>query len=697
MIGTSAGREETRPSTPQDQRPGSGWKLRCSSRTAWPRIRFAIIVVCAFGFVTRPAGHAHAAPPDHAGIRFGVAHIDVMEHHLERQPDGPPLDIPGLGDAEHDRRYTLAREMGASLHRWSIYRELVERDRVYDWRVVDRIADRDARNGFDTLAVLQGPSDGMFEPVFLGDAGPTDDPLLAGQVNPANGWARFVESSALRYRPGGLRAAEARWPAGSGVRAWEIGNEPNLQQFWAGSPADYLRYLEVAYLVIRRSDADALIMHGGIGDDGNADAWYQEFLSAVTSRAALSPLPARYNHYFDRAAWHWYRQPALLATGPERAAAMLSKMGLPPKPIWVTETGVPVWPEHPGPCWDPASPGRATLDEQAGFIWQTFAEAAASGIETIIYFQFSDDCGNGPKSYDAFGLLRNVDGAHCWAEPVGMDRQCWKPELSRSGKPRPAFDAFQVAAAQLTGASLQSQTQSSRDGSRVITFERHPSSRITVAWTDRLVDVSIALPAAAERATLFHIEADGRLVEREITPSGATYPITLPKATNRNGIAGRPIMAGRPIVLVETGVGIKAPPARDRSGLAADREPPVLAMVEALPPRSPASFDLSIIAGDRDSGLAAFVVYVASGSEPPTRTEDWRPLGGPGLWNGDPQAGRIRVRFDGEAGQTYHFAAQVGDHAGYWTKAPTHPHATTMISALSRPRPRVKPVGRGYD
>jgi hypothetical protein len=254
-----------------------------------------------------------------------------------------------------------------------------------------------------------------------------------------------------------------------------------------------------------------------------------------------------------------------------------------------------------------------------------------------------------------------------------------------------------VAAAQLTGASLLSQTQSSRDGSRVIIFERHPSSRITVAWTDRLRDVSIALPAAAARATLFTIEADGRVVEREIAASGANYSITLPKATNRNGIGGRPIMAGRPIVLVETGVGIKASPARDPSGLGTDKEPPVLAMVEALPPRSPASFDLSIIAGDEDSGLAAFVVYVASGSKPPATAEDWRPLGGPGLWNGDPQAGRIRVRFDGEAGQTYHFAAQVGDHAGHWTPAPTQPQATTMISARSRPPPRVKPVGRGYD
>ncbi len=110
---------------------------------------------------------------------------------------------------------------------------------------------------------------------------------------------------------------------------------------------------------------------------------------------------------------------------------------------------MPVWSEHPGPCWDPSSPGRATTAEQAGFVWQALAEALAAGAENVFYFQLYDDCGNGAASYDAFGLVRNHVGNQCWAPP---GHGCWSLNPSLAGTPRPAFQALQVAARELNGA-----------------------------------------------------------------------------------------------------------------------------------------------------------------------------------------------------------------------------------------------------
>ena len=614
------------------------------------------------------------------GIRFGLAHVDVMELHLERQPDGPPLPRELQPPAEIARRYALASATGAAWHRWSLYRELVQTSGGYDWSVADGIAERDARAGLSSLVVLQGPSEGMQAPIFLNASGQAvDDPEQAAGPNPANGWASFVDGAAGRYHPGGSLSASRAWPEGAGVRAWEIGNEPNLRAFWPGSPADYARYLEVAYLVIHRRDPAAIVLHGGMGDDGNAEDWYGRFLAALVARAAESPLPARNGYYFDRAAWHWYRTPALLMTGPARARALVSAAGLPAKPIWVTETGLPVWSEYPGPCWDPGSPGRATTVEQAGFVWQTLAEAAANQVEVVVLFQLFDDCGNGPTSYDAFGLIRNPLGPQCWQPPE--QQPCWAADPATAGQPRPAYAAFQAAARQLTGATPRGEALGAGRGWRALVFDRQPDTRLTLAWSTRFASQSVDLPAQSGQAELLAIEADGSLSRRSLVASEGQYRLDLPGASNRNAIGGRGILDGRPLILVERPVSL----ARDVDRQVApvdgppDREPPLMAVVEALPARSPLRFDLSIAAADSGSGLATWLLFVASGPEPPRSAAAWRPLGGLGVWSAESAGGRLRVPFEGRPGRRYYFAAQAGDRAGNWTALPAYAQASTRL------------------
>jgi len=607
-----------------------------------------------------------------------------MDLHAVRLADKPPVDRETLAPDELADRYRKAAASGAGWHRWSFYWDLVERAGQLTWGVSDGIVARDVAHGLATLAVVQGmppgvkhlagAPEGIGAPIFLrADGGGTDDPAAAVKVNPANPWAGFVSAVVTRYRPGGDLARAKGWGASAGIRAWEIGNEPNLPAFWRGSAADYARYLEVGYLVIKRVDRRATVLHGGIADDGNAPAWYAQFADALKARAAASPLPVRYNYFFDKAAWHWYRSPSLLATGPERGRAILAARGIPPKPIWVTEAGLSVWSEHPGPCWDPASHGRATVAEQAGYVWQALAEGFASGVETIFYFQLYDDCGNGPASYDAFGLVRNHVSNQCWTQP---GQGCWSLDTAQAGAPRPAYEAFRVAARELAGARFARQVPAAA-GWRQIVFAR-PGARVTVAWSTRSGDLAVPLDAAGEAATVYGLDSAGNVVGRRVAAVGGRLGLTLSGITNHNGIGGRPIMAGRPVVVVEGSAVTGGEGGSPATG--PDTAPPVLAVVAPLPPVSPAKFELTVVAGDEGTGLAAFVVYAAEGATPPRVAEDWVPIGGLRVWPGGPIAGQIRVPFEGKPGRTYFFAAQAADRAGHWTALPPYAQAATRVA-----------------
>jgi hypothetical protein len=640
--------------------------------------------------------------------RLGLVHVDLMDLHAVRLPDRPPEDRETLPAEQVAERYRRAVESGVGWHRWSVYWDLVERAGTDTWGVTDGIVARDVAHGLATLAVLQGnqPSavhlvgapEKLGEPAFLrADGAPTDDPAEAAQPNPANRWARFVAAVVGRYRPGGELARLRGWAAGVGVRAWQIGNEPNLPGFWRGTPAEYARLLEVAALVIEWLDPGATVVHGGIADDGNAAAWYGQFLDALLARAAVSPLPARYGYYFDKVAWHWYRAPSYLATSPATARALLAARKLPERPLWVTELGVPVGSEAPGPCWDRASPGRVTTAEQAGFVWQGLAEALAAGAENVFFFQLYDDCGNGPTSYDAFGLVRNHTGNRCWTPP---DQGCWNLDATPPGSPRPAFAALQTAARQLAGARPAGGVAAigGAAGTRGVVFRRPDGARVTVAWAIRGGEQGAAVGAAGAAATAYTLDEAGQVVALPLGASGGRLGLRLPGVTNQNHLAGRPIMAGRPVILVEGGraggpIQVAPPagaaPAGGEAGAAAarapaparpaDRKPPSFAQLFTLPATSPPLVVLTVVAADEDGRLGAVELYGRRGIGSAGAPGEWQRLIPETAWPGSPRTGQLQLPFVGRAGERWSFAVRVRDVAGNWTALPTAAQASTRL------------------
>lgn len=659
---------------------------------------------------------------------FGLAHVDLMDLHIERRPDGGivPRELLPAGDLAD--RYRKAADSGATWNRWSLYWDMVERSGgTYLWGEADAIVERDRASGLSTLAILQGtpgfhagaadtgtvgspafalpgfaagdrapqaldfdhfgahpwprdaygggadpsgldsaPPRGLDLPIFL-DAGGrgTDDPAAARGINPSNPWARFVDAAVERYRPGGQLARERGWAQGQGVRAWEVGNEPNLTHFWSGTPAQFARYLEVAYLVIEWRDPQAIVVHGGIADASGAEAWYLQFLDALIARSRQTPLVARHGYYFDKAGWHWYVYPSLLVTGPARARGYLAAKGLPAKPIWVTEMGVPIWSEHPGPCWDPTSPWRATEVEQAGYIMQSFAEAIASAVENTIFFQLYDDCGNGPASYDAFGIVRNHASNQCWSPPAGEGRSCWRLDPAKAGRPRSGHAAFALMARELAGAELLWRPAREANFTQRLLFYRPPDLRLQVVWNLLRAEQTSEIFATGPEATRYRLQADGSIVQDILPAQAGKYSLAVPGATNRNNPgSGSSVMAGRPILLVER-----------------DTAAPFRALVQTLPEGSPPQFELVVDAADGGTGVGSFELFFAAGAAP-ALPADWQRLGGTRPWTADPLSGQVRVAFSGQPGQSYHFAARAADRAGNWNPLPGAVQASTRIEGV---------------
>ncbi|MCB9175641.1 MAG: hypothetical protein H6648_00670 [Caldilineae bacterium] len=663
----------------------------------------------------RPAAALQQGPVETLPA-FGLAHVDLMDLHASRRPDGGIERSERLPAADLSDRYGKAAAAGSGWNRWSLYWDMIETTPgAYDWQVSDGIVQRDRAAGLRTLAILQGtpgfhstilagqsavrpamtpvaghgrsallrgpdpfglrsgleaepplrpeaaPPSGLDRPIFIGAAGTTDDPALALRVNPDHPWARFVAASVTRYGPGGELARAMGWPSDSGVRTWEIGNEPNLAHFWSGSPAQFARYLEVAYLVIHWIDPGAIVLHGGIADDASAGTWYNAFLDALVARAGQSPLVRRHAWYFDAAAWHWYVYPNLLVTGPAQARRLLAGRGLPEKPIWVTEMGVPIWSEHPGPCWDPTSPWRASAPEQAGYVWQALAEGLASRVQVQILFQLYDDCGNGPSSYDAFGLVRNHASNQCWTPPEGQ--ACWRLDPRLAGVPRPAYAALALASRELSGAELLWRPPRDANFSQRLLFYRPPDSRVQLVWNWLRAEQQVELFATGPEASIHALDADGALTSRQVAPVGGKHLLTLPGTTNRNNPGNQsPVMAGRPLILVER-----------------DAYAPFRAQVQGLPERSAdPGLDLVVDAADGGTGIGAYQVFVSEGwspGDPP----DWQPVGEARDWPADRLSGTAGWRFEGRPGRRYAFAARASDRAGNWSTLPGEPQAWTLV------------------
>lgn len=568
-------------------------------------------------------------------------------------------------------RYDNGKATGATWNRWPMYwNDIEQSDNNFSWAYQDVAVENDLAQGFQLNAILLGtppfyttsskPENpftqaapgrplsidavqaatpvGVYEPVFSDN---TDILGVGKQINSDNRWARFVYTAVSRYKPGGVLAQANGWPAEQGVTHWEMWNEPDLTSFWDGTTADYARLLQVGYLAAKLADPNAQIIFGGLANESTNLTFYADVMAIfdVDSQAET------YGYYHDIFATHNYLYAWESWYHVWRAGSTLAARDL-EKPIWLNESGVPVWDDYPGPVCEPTSPFRASMSEQADFIIQSAFYATYAGADNIFFFQLYDDCGNQPGGTnftpvssctgdpaidpggDAFGLFSNVADS-------GVSGCYW--EHPNGGTARPGFAALQLLTTHFTDVEplwrLRPGSNDPVNGPQewIAFYQPTTQSRVLGMWTRFGDEQTAVIPTTNASGTAQLIWPDGTI--EAVTAVNGEFTVTLPAATNQNAIWDPTLypIGGRPAILIEQ-----------------DTLPPTVTM--SGPATATTEISLSWSGSDDGSGMAAYDVWVAvDGSEFV-------------LWLDD--VGDETAVYPSQLGRTYQFRVDGVDNAG---------------------------------
>jgi hypothetical protein len=613
------------------------------------------------------------------------------------------LGITFISSADHpasDARYRQALLLGAGWNRFPLYWNWVERaPGSFDWTAYDRVIAADVRYSLQTNVILLGIPDfhrdgaimrGLNEPVF---ADGSNTPAPGKAPNPANPYASFVFQAVNRYKPGGDLARASGWFPEQGIRVWEAWNEPDLSIFWTGGVEAYARLLQVTYLAARAADPLSGVMFGGLAYiNPEQDDWLERTLAVI----ARDPERERYNWYFDIVAVHSYSSAPRSGYVVRRAKATMARYGL-TRPIWMNESGVPVWDDYPGPTWTANDPAarlyRGTMAQQAAYIIQSTAYAWAAGAEVVFIHQLYDDCGNqaggtnfAPNSGqagDAYGLFRNTGAEGCFTQHP------------QPGTARPAAAAYNLMATIFAAAPFgEGQVFDLSNQATVITFERTASSdRLYILWNKTTNTQTLDIPASAAEGMLYGVDNNDYV----IFPNGNYYQI----GTSPSRPGDEQTFGGNPFILVQrvdpsrqsadplvialegaggeiitTAVAATPAPVTGAYGAVLGQQIPlatgvVLPTPDLLPTPNPAQPDstlptatvlpLPVISppdftvrwqGQDDQGIALYLIWVrVNGGE-------WQ------VWL---ETAATEMTYVGSSGNTYEFAAWAQDAAGNWS------------------------------
>lgn len=336
---------------------------------------------------------------------------------------------------------------------------------VYDWSVYDALTASAKAHGVQLLAILEDTP-----------AWATSGPATTG-VPDGTAWVNFCTQAATRY-------------AGS-IQYWEMWNEPNLAQFWAGSMQQYIdQLLVLGANAIHAANPSAKVGGPALAHLDSAD-WY-DWLDQVLKQAGSS-LDFVTHHCYDtsgnRAVTAKLDEstvfggvPGLWDVVTPSVREVLQDAGWFGKPFWLTETG-----------WQSGGIGQA---QQAAYYtgmlgdWFT-GNGGQSWLTRISFYEIEDPPGGGTT----WGIL----------DSGGSPKQAYTAYqgfiASRTGPPPPGDDAHLVAA------NLPKTMDAGQTIDVSLTFQNTGSSTWTAANQYKLGAVGGSDPFAAPR---------------ELIPSGVT-------------------------------------------------------------------------------------------------------------------------------------------------------------------------------
>ena len=467
---------------------------------------------------------------------------------------------------------------------------------------------------------------GWYAPVFRPSTAGVNAPQAASSPpqglylpwdHPDNHWGNFVYTVVSHY--------------GEQVKHWEMWNEPEWNYFWTGTSGDYAQLLKVGYQATKAACADCTVLFGGLHYWANPN-FYRWVLSSLDS----DPLADRYNHFFDVMSVHFYSG---VSNSYDRIVEVRTGMEtyhVGDHPIWLTETGVPVWNDDsvdPDPTkYDFA----ATEEEAAAYVIQSYANSLAADVSRYLFFRTHDaDMG------EYFGLVRNDHSL------------------------RPAYVAYQVATTHLISPTFVTRAQ--HGPHRNVTLWGTPHGKVSVLWNETPTTGVYTLPATMPTATLVSRQGETRTLSAATVLSGsaqiAVYTLTLPGATaNLVSDPAYYFIGGDPLLIVES----ETP-----------NQPPTSTVLPLPAMTSTLTVTVRWYGRDNQAGIQVYDIQVRDGNGDNAPWSDWQWSD----WQSSTTANH--ARFTGQWGHTYYFRSRATDRLGNREAWPASPdtYVTFEITA----------------
>jgi Cellulase (glycosyl hydrolase family 5) len=407
---------------------------------------------------------------------------------------------------------TIGFNSGARIVRWQFnWRDIEPDSGRWTWDNTDSEISAWNFAGLKIHAILHNPPD--FALAVPGTLVPSH--LESSWAASDSSFARYCNQFAARYR--------------GRIASYEVWNEPDLNVYWGGSAQQYYTLLKGCYQGIKAADPETPVAMAGMAYVTNT-----QFFTDVVQASAHDPEGPANNNFFDVMAVHMYSDPELIYKSTLSAREVLSANGMGNKPIWITETNVPLWGLN-GAANNPRH-GMASPVEASWYVLQAASNAIAAGAGKLMFFRLADDNMAG----EAWGLVDN------------------------NASPRPAYRALQLASN-----LLHDITQAQRtviDSDVVVTdMQRKDGARIVTAYSRSGHEASVTVKGETPAAVL--VDSSGGSTPL-VPDSAGDYTFSLPAAPGRDFTRLYNYTVGGPVLLL----------------VEYDHDPPVATLeTEALP------------------------------------------------------------------------------------------------------------------
>jgi hypothetical protein len=243
----------------------------------------------------------------------------------------------------------------------------------YEWQGVDEYVQEVQSYDIATLATIWPFAE--WDQANWGGFGDTpfifEEELGRGRRKPYDmqAYKRFVSALVERYDDDGINDMPGlKYP----IKYWEASNEPSMQDFFDGSPEDYLELLKATYEAVKEADPEAKVLHAGLAGTEPATV---SFWGPIFKKGG--------GQYFDIAAIHCFPYSDIAAKAqvcvPE-FKKLLSKYGI-DKPIWVTDMQYKMG-ETPGKIFGIK---YISPEEHARIFVKSYVTSFAWGAKKIFY------------------------------------------------------------------------------------------------------------------------------------------------------------------------------------------------------------------------------------------------------------------------------------------------------------------------